>query len=198
MSDRHIPSNTRSLLPCPYCGKGNTLRYGRSSEFHEYCDTPLDSDDYVAVFCDATKPNGLGGCGASAGFAATEYEAAELWNRRPAPETEGSRRGIEVSATNAQQAWYHVGQLAITDPETPVQQAVQETYRRCTQKAEATRETEADPLAKHCYVMSEPHLSGFRVVVGFSRLEDASEAHQWIVDRTKQRSQTKTNCEVQS
>lgn len=46
-------------------------------------------------------------------------------------------------------------------------------------------ETPADPLAKRCYVMSEPHLSGYRVVIGFAFLQDASEAHQWIVDRTR-------------
>lgn len=79
-------TKTESLLPCPYCGRGDTLRYGCSSEFHEYCDTPLDSDEHFAVFCDASKPNGLGGCGASAGFARTHEEAAALWNRRPAPE----------------------------------------------------------------------------------------------------------------
>ena len=37
-----------------------------------------------------------------------------------------------------------------------------------------------EPLAKRCYVMSESHLSGARVIIGFNTLQDASEAHQWI------------------
>jgi len=32
-------------------------------------------------------------------------------------------------------------------------------------------------LTRRCYTMSEPHLSGSRVVIGFERIEDAGEAH---------------------
>lgn len=45
---------------------------------------------------------------------------------------------------------------------------------------EPGNETPIGPLAKRCYVMSESHLSGYRVVIGFSKLDDASEAHEWI------------------
>ena len=37
-----------------------------------------------------------------------------------------------------------------------------------------------NPLLKRCYTMSEPHLSGYRVVIGFERLEDAQDAHEYI------------------
>jgi len=83
------------LLPCPYCGRSDTLRYVRSSEFHEYCDTPFDSDDYFAVFCDASTDRKLGGCGASAGFARTAEEAAERWNRRLTVETPGEQPYVD-------------------------------------------------------------------------------------------------------
>ena len=37
-----------------------------------------------------------------------------------------------------------------------------------------------NPLLKRCYTMSESHLSGYRVVIGFERLEDAQDAHEYI------------------
>lgn len=37
-----------------------------------------------------------------------------------------------------------------------------------------------NPLLKRCYTMSEHHLSGYRVVIGFERLEDAQDAHEYI------------------
>jgi len=32
-------------------------------------------------------------------------------------------------------------------------------------------------LSKRCYLMSEPHLSGFRLIIGFERLTDVQAAH---------------------
>lgn len=96
MSDTPVTSNEVTLLPCPFCGRSDTTRYGRSSEFHEDCDGDSGNDDYFAVFCDASEPRGLGGCGASSGFAKTCEEAAERWNRRPAVETPASLFRFDV------------------------------------------------------------------------------------------------------
>ena len=38
--------------------------------------------DSFAVICDASRPNGAGGCGAMGGFMPTEAEAAQRWNTR--------------------------------------------------------------------------------------------------------------------
>jgi hypothetical protein len=40
--------------------------------------------------------------------------------------------------------------------------------------------TEPNPLAKAGYTMSEPHLSGWRVSMGFATLNDAQAAHEHI------------------
>lgn len=37
-------------------------------------------------------------------------------------------------------------------------------------------------LAKRCYIMSEPNLSGARVIIGFNSLQDAQQAHQEIAE----------------
>ena len=37
-----------------------------------------------------------------------------------------------------------------------------------------------NPFAARCYTMSESHLSGHRLLVGFEKLEDAQAAHEWI------------------
>lgn len=94
-------TNEVTLLPCPFCGRSDTTRYGRSSEFHEDCDGgDGGNDDYFAVFCDASEPRGLGGCGASGGFAKTYEEAAGRWNRRPA---------VEPKAPRVEQLFKHTG-----------------------------------------------------------------------------------------
>lgn len=55
----------------------------------------------------------------------------QLLNWFPADPKE-RHRGDEVDPRRAQEAWYHVGQLAITEPELPVQQAVQRVYALCS------------------------------------------------------------------
>ena len=65
------------IKPCPFCGSEEPiLRIVTDYEDHncEYC----DSWGYVAVCCDYTKL----GCGATSGYAKTETEAVELWNKR--------------------------------------------------------------------------------------------------------------------
>lgn len=37
-----------------------------------------------------------------------------------------------------------------------------------------------NPFASRCYTMSESHLSGHRLIVGFEKLGDAQDAHEWI------------------
>lgn len=59
-----------------------------------------------------------------------------------------------------------------------------ETLRTAIQQAEAKTDKPAavrNPFAARCYTMSESHLSGHRLLVGFEKLEDAQAAHEWIV-----------------
>jgi hypothetical protein len=37
-----------------------------------------------------------------------------------------------------------------------------------------------NPLARHAYTFSEPHLSGYRLVIGFETLEQAQAAHRYL------------------
>ena len=37
-----------------------------------------------------------------------------------------------------------------------------------------------NPFASRCYTMSESHLSGHRLIVGFESLGDAQDAHEWV------------------
>lgn len=73
-------TNERTLAACPFCGRSDTVKYWRASEMHANCENDPDNDESYGVVCDAS--NGMGGCGASAGFAATYEEAADRWNRR--------------------------------------------------------------------------------------------------------------------
>ena len=55
--------------------------------------------------------------------------------------------------------------------------------RTAIQQAEAKTDKPAavrNPFAARCYTMSESHLSGYRLLVGFEKLEDAQAAHEWI------------------
>lgn len=77
------------LAPCPFCGKLETVKLTDSSEYHMIdCECQQDydaeNDRSYAVVCDASKPKGPGGCGASGGFAPTRELAVERWNLRSA------------------------------------------------------------------------------------------------------------------
>ena len=54
---------------------------------------------------------------------------------------------------------------------TAIQQAEAKTH-----KSAAVR----NPFAARCYTMSESHLSGHRLIVGFEKLGDAQDAHEWV------------------
>lgn len=45
---------------------------------------------------------------------------------------------------------------------------------------QATPEPAPHPLAARCYTMSEPHLSGYRLILGFETLEAVDAAHTWV------------------
>lgn len=42
---------------------------------------------------------------------------------------------------------------------------------------------EASPLDKRRYLMSESHLSGYRLLIGFETLEDVQAAHEFLARR---------------
>lgn len=42
---------------------------------------------------------------------------------------------------------------------------------------------EESPLDKRCYLMSESHLSGYRLLIGFETLEDVEAAHEFLARR---------------
>ena len=78
-----------ALRPCPFCGKSDTLVIGKASDAFaepDECGDPLPymHTEAYAVTCDASKPEGPGGCGASGGYKLTEAEAVAAWNERAA------------------------------------------------------------------------------------------------------------------
>lgn len=82
-------TNTIALTPCPFCGKSDTLVIGKASDVFaepDECGDPLPymHTESYAVTCDASKPDGPGGCGASGGYKLTEAEAVSAWNARAA------------------------------------------------------------------------------------------------------------------
>ena len=97
-------SETQALKLCPFCGKHNTLTLTSSQELaaqdSKYDDEVWEHSDSWAVMCDAHRPGGPGGCGASGGFFATDAEAVAAWNKRAecghkADEIERFRQGYE-------------------------------------------------------------------------------------------------------
>ena len=42
-----------------------------------------------------------------------------------------------------------------------------------------------NPFASRCYTMSESHLSGHRLIVGFEELGDAQDAHEWVARQAR-------------
>ena len=89
MTNHQDTSTEREALkPCPFCGKTHTAEITTAQELAEQ-DSDYDGEfwqhsDSFAVICNASRPNGPGGCGASGGFFATKAEAIAAWNRRAA------------------------------------------------------------------------------------------------------------------
>ena len=42
-----------------------------------------------------------------------------------------------------------------------------------------------NPFASRCYTMRESHLSGHRLIVGFEKLGDAQDAHEWVARQVR-------------
>lgn len=76
-----MTTNTE-LVPCPFCGRSDTLIENWASSETEFFGFEWDraNDDTVHIVCDASHPNGPGGCGASAGYRLTVEEARTAWN----------------------------------------------------------------------------------------------------------------------
>lgn len=59
------------------------------------------------------------------------------------------------------------------------------------QQAEAQQPTTGEPVvsrnpfASRCYTMSESHLSGHRLIVGFEKLGDVQDAHEWVARQAR-------------
>ena len=71
------------LMSCPFCGKARTLKIVRASEvLWDEDEGPYPHSESYAVACDASRPDGPGGCGATGGYFMAEAEAVAAWNRR--------------------------------------------------------------------------------------------------------------------
>ena len=77
-------TDQKTLEPCPFCGKTDTARIVRASEIWGEEDMFYQHTETYAVMCDASSPNGPGGCGSSSGFKPYPQEAVNLWNTRAA------------------------------------------------------------------------------------------------------------------
>ena len=63
--------------------------------------------------------------------------------------------------------------------------------RTAIQQAEAQQPATSEPVvsrnpfASRCYTMSESHLSGHRLIVGFEKLGDVQDAHEWVARQAR-------------
>lgn len=51
---------------------------------------------------------------------------------------------------------------------------------------------ETNPLGKRCYVTSEKHLSGYRLIVGFESAADCDAAHDFVLAQRKAKTAPET------
>lgn len=63
-----------------------------------------------------------------------------------------------------------------TDALANLRTAIQQAQQPVTGEPVVSR----NPFASRCYTMSESHLSGHRLIVGFEKLVDAQDAHEWV------------------
>lgn len=72
------------LLPCPHCGKTESLIVGTDEELGDFKEDSICGWYQVccSAYMDFSSGRNDGGCGASSGYAPTREEAIEKWNRR--------------------------------------------------------------------------------------------------------------------
>lgn len=94
----------QEALPCPFCGKQHTLQLISGQELMGEDQEFWQPSESFGVVCDASQPEGKGGCGAMGGFKLTEEEAIEAWNTRTAlaqaPQTVAQPLPVEQMASN--------------------------------------------------------------------------------------------------
>lgn len=49
------------------------------------------------------------------------------------------------------------------------------------ERAASNNDRKITPLERRCYLMSETHLSGCRLIIGFESLEDCNKAHDFLI-----------------
>ena len=91
----------QEALPCPFCGKQRTLQVISGQELMDENQEFWQHSDSFGVVCDASTPDGKGGCGAMGGFKPTEEEAITAWNIRSALAQQGEQQPV---------AWYEYNQ----------------------------------------------------------------------------------------
>lgn len=81
---KHSTDTERAtLLPCPFCGKRDSIRLTAASEmWDEESEGAFPHTDSYAVFCSASSEDALSGCGGSGGYFLTKADALSAWNRR--------------------------------------------------------------------------------------------------------------------
>lgn len=83
--DGRVRPHAAAMKPCPFCGKTNTLVVTSSAELNSEDEEEFNAwphSDSFAVMCDASRPNGPGGCGGMGGFFPAAEEAMAAWNKR--------------------------------------------------------------------------------------------------------------------
>jgi hypothetical protein len=75
---------SQELKPCPFCGHSTAPHITTAEELFrdEDDDDEWPHSESFAIICNASKPKGPGGCGASGGFFPSERLAIEAWNSR--------------------------------------------------------------------------------------------------------------------
>lgn len=108
------------LKPCPFCSHPTAAKITNSVDFQDLVGGDFDESNAVfyAVVCDASKPNGPGGCGAMGGFAESPAAATTIWNARK--KAGATTRAMSLPARIAELTAEHgsmraVGQELATD-----------------------------------------------------------------------------------
>lgn len=87
------------------------------------------------------------------------------------------KREEKLLGQNEQAALTYV--IDMLEKATTIQQA--EAQQPATSEPAVRR----NPFASRCYTMSESHLSGHRLIVGFEKLGDAQDAHEWVTRQVR-------------
>lgn len=184
------------LKPCPFCGGSDfeIVENGRIWSGMKYSEPVSVSVRHWCPAAPGQPSRMIERVGRDEASAVTAWNTRHTLSQQPATgepvqaDSSGHLRVIASLGAALRRLSFAAQTTGGTDgPDAELQSAIGQAEQALSlggiwQAMSATAEpvVSRNPFASRCYAMSESHLSGHRLIVGFEKLGDVQDAHEWV------------------